>query len=86
MSQTSGPADAPIDDLADPDEPIVAARLATALARWGGRLDEAGRAAVEARIRRDVQLARELRSVPLANGDEPEIVFVPFRAAEEPVR
>lgn len=80
MSQTSGSAGAPIDE---PDAPIVAARLAAVLARWGERLDDAGREAVAARIRRDVQLARELRTVPLANGDEPEIVFVPFRAAED---
>jgi hypothetical protein len=68
------------------DEPIVAARMAGLTARWGKRLDEAGRAAVEARVRRHVQLARELRRVPFANGDEPEIVFVPFRADEGPGR
>lgn len=84
MSQTSGSADAPGDDPAD--EPMVAARLAAVLARWGERLDAAGRDAVAARIRREVQLARELRAVPLANGDEPEIVFVPFRAAAEEAR
>ncbi|HEU0113439.1 MAG TPA: hypothetical protein VFQ80_02120 [Thermomicrobiales bacterium] len=79
MSQPTEPA-AP----ADPAEAqIVAARLAATLARWGDRLDDAGRAAVEERIRRHLDLARALRTVPLANGDEPEIVFVPFRAGEE---
>ncbi len=74
-------------EAADPaDEPVVAARMAGLTARFGDRLDEAGRAAVEARVRRHVQLARELRRIPFANGDEPEIVFVPFRADEEPGR
>jgi hypothetical protein len=65
------------------DEAVVAARMAGLTARWGDRLDEAGRAAVEARVRRHVELARELRRVPFANDHEPEIVFVPFRGDQE---
>jgi hypothetical protein len=84
MSQT---ADAePVAPTDSAEERIVAARLAAVLARWGERLDDAGRQAVEDRIRHHLKHARELQTVPLANGDEPEIVFVPFRAREEPAQ
>lgn len=72
----------PISPLDPAEEQIVAARLAAVMARWGDRLDDAGRETVDRRIRHHLQLARELRTVPLAHGDEPEIVFVPFRGEE----
>jgi hypothetical protein len=64
-------------------EAIVETRLAALAARFGDRWDEAQRAQVRRQVERQLDLAAGLRRVPLANGDEPEIVFVPYRAEEE---
>lgn len=58
---------------------VVEARLAAVLASTGHSLSEAQIAQVRARIEASLKQAAALRSVPLANGDEPEIVFAPFR-------
>ena len=59
---------------------IVEARLAALAARFGDRWDEAQRDQVRRNIERHFELAERLRRTPLGNGDEPEIVFVPYRA------
>lgn len=54
---------------------VVAARFQSIAARFGDRFD----AAAEEKIRNDlgrlVDAADALRSVPLANGDEPDFIF-----------
>ena len=61
---------------------IVEARLALLRARFGDRWTEEQGAQVRRAVERDVDLAERLRRTPLGNGDEPEIVFVPYRADE----
>jgi hypothetical protein len=72
-------------DVAAPAEapqhtPIIDARLADLTARFGERFSDEQRAQVRSRIARTVALAATLRKTPLTNADEPEIVFVPYRA------
>jgi hypothetical protein len=62
--------------------PVIEARLAELIARFGERLSEEQRAQVRARILREVTLAEKLRTRPLTNADEPEIVFVPYRSGD----
>jgi len=68
----------PADDARE--RAIVDARLATVAARLGDRLTEEAGARIRARIERSLRLGAELRVHPLGNADEPEIVFVPYRA------
>jgi hypothetical protein len=56
--------------------------LAELTARFGDRFDDEQRAQVRARIARSVALADSLRTLPLTNADEPEIVFVPYRGGD----
>jgi hypothetical protein len=49
------------------------------VARCGDQLTEEQRAEIRTRLARGLSLADKLRSVPLGNADEPEIVFVPYR-------
>ncbi len=60
------------------DEDEVRARLDLALARGGVVLAPDEVAAVRSQIVRSVTQTRALRAVPLANADEPEIIFTPF--------
>ena len=60
--------------------PIIEARLAELVARFGDRFNDEQRAQVRARIGRTVALADSLRKLPLTNADEPEIVFTPYRS------
>ena len=61
---------------------IVDARLAEIATRFGDRWDEEQRARVRRGIARQVDLGAQVRRAPLGNADEPEIVFVPFRAPD----
>ncbi len=60
-------------------DPAADARLAAVLVRAPQPLADEQRTALRAICARHVELARRLRAVPLANADEPELVFVPFR-------
>ena len=62
------------------DGAAVEARLTLALECTGLNLEPAEEAAVRRQLAGSRARAAALRRVPLANGDEPEIVFVPFRA------
>ena len=75
-----------MDDDTVADSRDVDARLAVVLARFGDRLDDAGRATVRARIVAQLAEAAALRAVPLQNGDEPDFVFAPFRQGREGAR
>jgi hypothetical protein len=59
---------------------IVEARLAQAKARFGDRFDAAQWEAIRESIKDIKKCGDRLRPVPMANADEPEIVFVPYRA------
>jgi len=77
----SGPGSAP--DAADPAvERVVAARLDALNARLGERLAGEDAAAVRRTLARDLAHAEQLRRVSLANADEPDPVFVPFRGGD----
>lgn len=60
--------------------PLIEARLADLLARFGDRLDDQARAQIRGRIAHQVALGAALRRVPLTNADEPEFVFTPYRS------
>ena len=71
------------DGVSDPRrDAIVDARLAAISTRFGDRWDEEQRARVRSGIARQVDLGAQVRRTPLGNDDEPEIVFVPFRAPD----
>jgi len=76
--QEGTPDAAPAEDPRD--TPVIDAQLAALTARFGDRFSDKQRALVRARIARTVALAESLRRTPLTNADEPEIVFVPYRA------
>jgi hypothetical protein len=63
-------------------EAVIDARLSALTARFGERLTEEEWQGVRERIARIVDQGAELRTVPLTNADEPEIVFVPYRGDE----
>ena len=62
------------------DAAVAAARLAEIDARFGARVTPEQREQVRGRIERSLKRAAELRTAPLTNADEPEIVFAPYRA------
>jgi hypothetical protein len=69
-----------VNDEWDPvAERVIDARLAAVLAMDGERLSEEQRAQVRKRIAGSVKQSAALRSVRFDNGDEPEIVFTPYR-------
>jgi hypothetical protein len=61
-------------------ERIVDAKLALAKARFGDRFDSAQWDAIRENITGLTKCGDALRAVPMTNGDEPEIVFVPYRS------
>lgn len=68
--------------LPHPEEsPGVERLLAVLDAQFGGRLDEAGRERVREQLERMVGGAAALSARALANGDEPDFVFHPYRGA-----
>ncbi len=67
---------------ADSSAPLVEARLAQVLARIARQLTDDQQTQVRKRIGRSVELAEKVRSTPLTNADEPEIVFQPYRRQE----
>ena len=62
------------------DAAVIAARLAEIDARFGKILTPDQREQVSGRIGRSLKRAAALRTAPLTNADEPEIVFSPYRA------
>lgn len=67
------------DDTALPGASIVELRLAWATALSSHPLGPAERDIVRSRIAKRVEEAGALRRISLANADEPEIVFAPYR-------
>ena len=59
---------------------IVDGRLAQAKARFGDRFEAAQWDAIREDMKKSIEQSNRLRAVPMGNGDEPEIVFVPYRA------
>jgi hypothetical protein len=62
-----------------PDSDQVDARLKEVTTRFGNRLSAEQVAQVRGRIERTFKLAAAMRTTPLSNADEPEIVFAPVR-------
>ena len=62
------------------DAAVITARLAEIEARFGGALTPEQREQVRGRIERTLKLGSAMRTTPLTNADEPEIVFAPYRA------
>ncbi len=63
---------------------VIEARLAAIEATYSGRFDDEQRARVRTNLARALDLAARLRRVPLANSDEPDPAFVPYRVADGP--
>lgn len=59
--------------------PIVEARLAEVVARFGRDLSPEQREQIRGRIERTLKLSAAMRGTALTNADEPEIVFAPYR-------
>lgn len=64
------------------DAAIVEARMEWALALAPTPLGPAERDVVRSRIAKRVEEAGTLRRIPLANHDEPEIVYAPYRSID----
>lgn len=81
-ASTSGGSPQQATDVSDmARDAVVAARLAAIEATYPGRLDDEQRARVRTNLAHAFGLAARLRRVPLANSDEPDPAFVPYRAA-----
>jgi hypothetical protein len=65
--------------MSDATEGAIEGRLAILRGRFGDRLSDEEWMAVRQRIAKAVERGEQLRRAPLTNGDEPEIVFVPYR-------
>ncbi len=60
----------------------VEATLAAVVAEFGARFGEDERLQIRERLERQAGVAAALAAVPLANADEPDFVFRPYRAEE----
>ncbi len=67
-------------DQPQPDEGLVDAFASAVEASIGYELDDEARRIVRETVKRHQTMAMKLRAVPLANADEPDFVFVPYRA------
>jgi CO dehydrogenase/acetyl-CoA synthase beta subunit len=67
------------EDHQEASDAVVEARLAEVTARAGGLISAQQRDQVKTRIERAVELGQKVRATPMANGDEPEVVFQPYR-------
>lgn len=85
-SGTPSPPVAPPEVAGPPSSGVLAARLAEIEARFAGQLEDSQRAQIRRAIERQMALAARLRRTPLANADEPEIVFRPYRDSADPSR
>ena len=63
-----------------PDERLVEAFASAAEASIGYELDDEARQIVREPVKRHQTMAMKLRAAPLANADEPDFAFVPYRA------
>ena len=64
---------------AEPSPEEIDAQLQLIKVRYGSRLTEAELAEVRESLVANAQTSAALRAAPLANGDEPSIVFTPLR-------
>lgn len=65
-----------------PDEQLIEAFASAAEASVGYELDDDARQVVRETVKRHQTMAMRLRPVPLRNADEPDFVFVPYRAED----
>jgi hypothetical protein len=71
---------APAPQTDETNERLVQAMLDQVVASLTYELSEEDLAAVRGNVERSVKMAQALRAVPLANADEPDFVFQPYRA------
>jgi hypothetical protein len=71
---------APTPQADETNERLVQAMLDQVLATLAYELSDDDVAAVRANVERSAKMAAALRAVPLANADEPDFVFQPYRA------
>ncbi|MCO5177802.1 MAG: hypothetical protein M9890_12670 [Thermomicrobiales bacterium] len=64
----------------DVDDRLAEAIATSVEASLSYELDDAARQVLRDTARRHQQMAAKLRETPLTNADEPDFVFVPFRA------
>jgi len=64
----------------DVDDRLTEAIATAVEASLSYELDDEARQVLRDTAKRHQQLARKLRETPLTNADEPDFVFVPFRA------
>ena len=69
-------------DQPDAYERLLDAQLSQVLARLTYELSEEQQHQVRDRLKHSLELAEKVRTTPMANGDEPEIVFQPYRRPE----
>jgi hypothetical protein len=75
-----GPLRLPLDPAAG-DPAALARALAGAIrAQYGDRLDAADLATITRQIEASLDRAAKVRKIPLANGDEPDVLFSAVRA------
>ncbi len=67
-------------DQPQPDERLVEAIAGAVEASIEYELDDEARRIVRETVKRHQTMAMRLRAVPLANADEPDFAFVPYRA------
>jgi hypothetical protein len=71
------------DEPTEAERQAVARQLAALTARYGDRLDDAGRAVLAERLLEYLRYAAAVRRVPLTGADEPATSFAPGRNREE---
>jgi non-ribosomal peptide synthetase component F len=68
------------EEATEAERQAVARQLAAIEARYGGRLDDAGRAVIQARLLEFHRLAATVRAAALSAADEPLPAFAPRRS------
>lgn len=66
----------------EPDARMVDAFASAVEASLDYELDDAARQVVRDTVRRHQVMAMKLRAVPVSGADEPEFMFVPYRAED----
>ena len=72
----------PEDNQPDINDRLLDAQLRQVLAMLTHEISEEQQHQVRDRLKHSLELAEKVRTTPMANGDEPEIVFQPYRRPE----
>ena len=69
----------PEDNQPDVDDRLLDAQLRQVLATLTHEISEEQQHQVRDRLKHSLELAEKVRTAPMGNADEPEIVFQPYR-------